>query len=49
MIEKFYLTHSWDLASTTTPGYSGPRSNGNEVVLHIPQSSRTGVSPSDAV
>ena len=27
---------------------SGPESNGNEGVLHIPQSSRTGVSPSDS-
>ena len=27
----------------------GPRSNGNKGVLHIPQISRTEVSPSDAV
>ena len=29
------------LTSTTTPGHSKPGSNGNEGVLHIPQSSRT--------
>ena len=31
----------------STQGQSGPKNN--ERVLHIPQSSRTGVSPSDAV
>ena len=32
----------------TTPGQSGPGSNGNEAVLRIPQSPRiTGTSPSD--
>ena len=30
------------LSSATTSGQSGPGSNGNEEVLHIPQSSRTG-------
>ena len=33
------------LSGTTTPGQSGPGSNGNEGVVHIPQSSRTGASP----
>ena len=37
------------LLGTTTPEQSGPRSNGNEGVLQIPQSSRTRASPSDAV
>ena len=37
------------LISTTTLGESEPQSNGNERVLHIPQSSRTGASPLDAV
>ena len=37
------------LTGTTTPDLSGPGSNGNEGVLHIPQSSRTEASPSDAV
>ena len=31
---------------TTTPSQSGPKSNGNEGVLHILQSSKTGASPS---
>ena len=31
---------------TTTPGQSGPGSNGNEEAFHIPQSSKTGASPS---
>ena len=38
------------LSSATTPGQSGPGSDGNEEVLHIPQSSRfTGASPSDCL
>ena len=32
---------------TTSPSQIGHESNGNEVVLHIPQRSRTGASPSD--
>ena len=36
------------LSSANTPGQSGPRSKGNEGVLHIPQSSNiTGTLPSD--
>ena len=38
----------WPIDETLT-GQSGPGSNGHEGVLHIPQSSRTGASPSDAV
>ena len=38
------------LTGTTTPGQSGPRSNGTEEVLDTPQISRTGASSlSDAV
>ena len=38
------------LSGATTPGQSGPGSNGNEGVLHIPQcSSITGASPSDCL
>ena len=37
------------LTSTTTLGKSGPGSNSNEEVLHIPQSPRTVVSSSNAV
>ena len=38
------------LSSATTPGQSGPGSNGNEGVLRIPQiSSITGTSPSDGL
>ena len=32
------------LTGTTTLGLSGPGSNGNEGVLHIPQTSKTEVS-----
>ena len=32
-----------------TLGQSGPESNGNEEVLHIPQNSRMGASPSDGL
>ena len=35
------------LSSATTLGQSGPGSNGNKEVLHIPQISKAGVSPSD--
>ena len=45
-VKQFYLTHR-TLSSAITPGQSRPRSNGIERVLHIPQSSRTGASPSD--
>ena len=34
---------------TTIPGKGGPESNGNESVIYIPQSTRTLVSPSDAI
>ena len=38
------------LSGATTPGQSGPGSNGNKGVLHIPQSSSsTGASPSDCL
>ena len=38
------------LSGATTPGQSGPGSNGNEEVLHISQSSSiTGTSPSDCL
>ena len=37
------------LAGTTNPGQSGTGSNSNEEVLPIPQSSKTGAAPSDAV
>ena len=37
------------LTGATTPGQSGPGINGNERVLHIPQGSRNGTSPPDAV
>ena len=38
-----------NLTITTSLGQSGPGSNGYEGVLQIPQSLRTGISPSDAV
>ena len=38
------------LSGATTPGQRGPGSDGNEEVLHIPQSSSTAVtSPSDCL
>ena len=46
-VKQFYLTHR---SGATTPGYSEPGSNGNEGVLHSPQStSITGASPSDCL
>ena len=38
-VKQFYLTHK-NLSGATTPGQSGPGSDGNEEVLCIPQSSR---------
>ena len=43
MVRQFYLT----LSGATTPGQTGYGRNDNERVLHISQSSRAGVSPSD--
>ena len=38
------------VSGATTPSQSGPGSDGNEGVLHIPQSSNiTGISPSDCL
>ena len=37
------------LSGATTLCLSEPGSNGNEEVLHIPQSSRAGASPSDGL
>ena len=37
------------LTGTTTLGQSGSGSNGTKGVFHIPQSSRTGTSPSDCL
>ena len=37
------------LSGTTTPGQSGPESNGNEGVLHFLQISKDGSSPSDCL
>ena len=33
----------------TTPDQRGPESNGNEVILHVPKSSRAGISQSDSL
>ena len=37
------------LSGATTPGQSGLGSEGNEGVLHIPQISKAGASPSDGL
>ena len=37
------------LSGATTPGLSGPRSNGNEGVLHIPQIFKAKTSLSDGL
>ena len=37
------------LPGVTTQGQSGPWSNGDEGVLHIPQISKAGASPSDCL
>ena len=52
--KSFVCTHFLNvrdriLSSAMTPGQSGPGNNGNEEVLHIPQSSRAGASPSNCL
>ena len=37
------------LSVATTLGQSEPESNGNKGVIHIPQNSKTGASPSDGL
>ena len=52
MITQFSFIRPIDktLSSATTRGLSGPGSDGNKGVLHIPQSSSiTGASPSDCL
>ena len=46
---KWLNSSVWPIVTTviTIPGQSGPRSNGNEWKLHIPQRSRTWASLSD--
>ena len=39
----------WNLTAITKPGQSGPGSNGNEGVLHIPKYSRNGGLSSDGL
>ena len=38
-----------NLSYATTPGQSGPESNGNEGVLHLPQIFKAGALPSDSL
>ena len=48
-VKQFFLTHK-TLSGATTPGPSGPRSNGNKGVICIPQSSSiTEASASDCL
>ena len=48
-VKQFYLSHR-TLSGATTPYQNGLGSNGNEGVLHIPQSSSiTGASPPDCL
>ena len=49
MIKQFYLNFYGALKGSTTQGYNGPGSNGNEEVHLIPQRSWIGVSQLDAV
>ena len=50
MIKYSYLIPiDGTLTGTSTPDQNELKSNGNEGVLHIPPSSRTGVSPADVL
>ena len=49
-VKKFYITYDRTQSVATTPGQSGPGSNGNEGVLRIPQSlSITGTLSTDSL
>ena len=49
-VKQFYLTHRYDPIRCYHTGQSGPRRDGNEWVLRIPQSSSiTETSPSDCL
>ena len=49
MTKHFFQLIDGTLTGTTTPGQNGPEINGNEGVLHIPQSFTAGASPSDGL
>ena len=42
MVKHFYLTYLWIPTNISTLGKNGPGSNGNDAVLHIHPSFRTG-------
>ena len=45
----FFLPIEKTLSVAATPDKSGPGSNGNEGILHIPKSFRAGASPSNGL
>ena len=50
MIESVpFYSEDGTLTDSTSPGQSGPGSNGNKALLYPPQISRTEASPSDAI
>ena len=50
MVKQLYLTHRWDCHSrTVTLSQRRPEGNGTEGVSYIPESLKTGASPSDIV
>ena len=49
LLDSFIWPIDGTLTCATTPGQSGPESNGNEGILHITQSFRSRASISNAV
>ena len=49
MIEQFLFTHRWDPHKYDHSGQSWPGINGIEGIICVPQSFRTGASPSDGL
>ena len=49
IFKQIYCSIDGILTGTTTSGQNGPKNNGNEGVLYIHQSFRTGVSPSEGL
>ena len=46
---EIIFKHLLDSVGIGTPDQNGPGCNGNDGVLHTPQISRTGASPSDSI
>ena len=49
VLSKWWNSSIWPYLGPTTPSQTELGNNGSEDMLHIPQSSKTGASPSDGL